>query len=88
MALDTEATAPLRLPLMAKRLGVPSSWLRAEADAGRVPHLRAGGAYLFDARTVERIVGARARGETAPSSPSTTASDPRATEAQETADGA
>jgi hypothetical protein len=40
---------------------VPAAWLRAEADAGRLPHLRAGSAYLFDVDTVERLLLERAR---------------------------
>lgn len=37
------------LPLrrMAARLGVPSSWLREQAEAGNVPGLRAGDRWLF-----------------------------------------
>lgn len=47
---------PLHLGAMARRLRVPSTWLRAEAEAGRIPHLRAGSAFLFDPEVVERIV--------------------------------
>jgi hypothetical protein len=51
------------LPLgsTARLLSVPSTWLRAEADAGRLPHLRAGPKYLFDVDTVERLLLERAR---------------------------
>ena len=51
------------LPLgpTARLLCVPSSWLRAEADAGHLPHLRAGSKYLFDVDTVERLLVKRAR---------------------------
>ena len=37
------------LPLrrMAAHLGVPSQWLREQAEAGRVPGLRAGTRWLF-----------------------------------------
>ena len=37
------------LPLrrMAVRLGVPSKWLREQAEAGKVPGLRAGNRWLF-----------------------------------------
>ena len=38
----------LSLPRMARRLGVTQRWLRSEADAGRVPCLRAGDRYLFN----------------------------------------
>jgi hypothetical protein len=45
----------------ARLLSVPSKWLRAEADAGRLPHLHAGRVYLFDVHTVERLLLERAR---------------------------
>jgi len=51
----------MSLTAMARRLRVPSTWLRAEADAGRIPHLRAGSALLFDPEAVERIVFERLR---------------------------
>ena len=51
----------LPLGLTARLLSVPSTWLRAEADAGRLPHLRAGSKYLFDVDTVERLLLERAR---------------------------
>ncbi|MCE9555924.1 MAG: helix-turn-helix domain-containing protein [Planctomycetes bacterium] len=53
------------LPLneMAARLRVTNAWLRGEADAGRVPHLKAGTRYLFHPAAVERVISARAAGE-------------------------
>jgi hypothetical protein len=56
--------APL-LPLnrMARRLRVTVAWLRAEADAGRVPCLRAGTRYLFAPDAVERVLAERAARE-------------------------
>ena len=54
---------PLKLSEMARRLGVPILWLRAEAEAGRVPHLRTGSGMLFDSETIERILSDRARQE-------------------------
>lgn len=53
----------LHAPALARRLRVPASWLRSEADAGRLPCLRAGRRYLFDAYTVERVLLARAAAE-------------------------
>jgi hypothetical protein len=50
----------LPLGLMARRLRVTNAWLRAEADAGRVPCLRAGKRYLFSPEAVERILAERA----------------------------
>jgi len=54
------------LGAMARRLRVPATWLRAEADAGRIPHLRAGSALLFDPGVVERIVFDRLRESSTP----------------------
>lgn len=51
------------LPLgpMARRLRVTQAWLRDEAEAGRIPHLKAGQRLLFDPETVERVLLERAR---------------------------
>ena len=46
---------------MARRLRVPIKWLRAEAKAGRLPHVEAGTAILFDPNTVEQILIERAQ---------------------------
>lgn len=53
----------VRLGVMARRLHVPVKWLRAEADAGRIPHLKAGRALVFEPETVERIIAERAQRE-------------------------
>jgi hypothetical protein len=37
----------LPLQRMATRLGVPSRWLREQAELGKVPGLRAGDRWLF-----------------------------------------
>ena len=50
----------LSLARMARRLGVTCTWLRSEADAGRVPSLRAGNRYLFSPQAVEAVLAARA----------------------------
>ena len=46
---------------MARRLRVPVRWLRAEAESGRIPHVKAERVYLFDPDTVEGILLERAR---------------------------
>ena len=46
---------------MARRLRVPVRWLRAEAEAGRIPHLQAERVLLFDPETVEAVLVERAR---------------------------
>lgn len=45
---------------MARRLHVTTLWLRDEADAGRVPCIRAGTRYLFSPDAVERALAERA----------------------------
>lgn len=48
------------LPEMAERLRVPRAWLKAEAEAGRIPSLQAGSRILFDPEVVEPMLRARA----------------------------
>lgn len=60
--METEAR-PLPLSQMARLLRLPVGWLRDECDAGRIPHLRAGRAYLFDPVTVGRVLLERAKKE-------------------------
>ena len=45
----------------ARRHHVTVKWLRAEAEAGRVPCLNADGRLLFDPECVERVLLERAR---------------------------
>jgi hypothetical protein len=59
--VDTTARL-LPLNIVARRLRVPVRWLRAEAEAGRVPALRAGTQYLCDLVAVEAVLLERARG--------------------------
>ena len=47
---------------MARRLGVKPRWLRAEAEAKRLPAVEAGDTYLFDPSTVEAVLMKRAQG--------------------------
>lgn len=53
-------TQLVALPRLARHLGVPASWLRVEADAGRLPAIRAGSQRLFNLEVVERILAERA----------------------------
>ena len=53
----------LTLPRLSRRLGLPASWLRKEADAGRIPCLRAGSRYLFHLESVQKVL-AEAAGQT------------------------
>ena len=50
----------LGLGRMARRLGVKQSWLREEAQAGRLPSLPAGTTFLFDVVAVEEAIARRA----------------------------
>ena len=51
----------LPLNIVARRLRVPVRWLRAEAEAGRVPSLKAENAFLCDPEAVETALLERAR---------------------------
>jgi hypothetical protein len=59
--MDNEIKLKL-LPLcaMARRLYVSNKWLRSEAEAGRIPHLKAGKAILFNPDVVEQLLIERA----------------------------
>jgi hypothetical protein len=58
----TARDLPALLPVgpMARFLRVPVTWLRAEAEAGRVPCLRAGKVLLFNPSAVEQALAVRA----------------------------
>ena len=45
-----------------RRFGVPLAWLKAEAQAGRIPSLRAGRRLLFNLEAVEQVLLERAAG--------------------------
>jgi hypothetical protein len=51
----------ISLQRAASRLGVPAAWLRAEAEAGRVPFLRAGRRLLFNPDSVAAALLERAK---------------------------
>jgi len=59
----------LSLPRMARRLGVTQDWLRAEADAGRVPCLVAGRRYLFTPVAVQEALAVQAAKQNAGQQP-------------------
>lgn len=63
--MEPVQTSEVFLPLhrAASRLGVPSSWLRTEALAGRVPYLRVGRRLLFNPAAVEGVLLDRASQE-------------------------
>jgi hypothetical protein len=59
VAMLTEAKL-VTLSQMARRLRVPVRWLRAEAEGGRVPHLKAERVFLFNPQAVEQALVLRA----------------------------
>ena len=59
--LDNDLPTLLPLQIMARRVFVSAAWLRAEAVAGRIPHLRADKRFLFDPQAVERVLLERAQ---------------------------
>lgn len=52
--MDTKQNpeAFISLRVAAARLGVPAAWLKSEAEANRIPHLRAGRRILVNVRAV------------------------------------
>ena len=48
------------LPALADALKLPKSWIKAEADAGRIPHLRIGKRYRFSYEAVVRALAEQA----------------------------
>jgi len=50
----------LPLGAMARRLHVPSKWLRRQAETGHLPHLRADSQILFNPKLVEQLLIERA----------------------------
>ncbi len=50
----------LSLRRMARRIGTTQAWLREQADAGKIPHLKAGKRYLFHPPSVEKMLADRA----------------------------
>jgi hypothetical protein len=58
--MESSATELVALNRMAARLGVPSVWLKGQAEAGNVPGLRAGNRWLFVPEAVTDAVKAMA----------------------------
>jgi excisionase family DNA binding protein len=55
-------TTLMRAEEAAEQLGVPKSWVLAEARADRIPHVRLGKYVRFDPRELEVWWRSRARG--------------------------
>ena len=58
----TQQARLLPIGQTARILRVPVKWLREEAEASRVPCLKAGRAFLFEPEAVEAVLVQRARG--------------------------
>ena len=56
---DTEHRV-VPIGVMARIIHVPPKWLREEAEAGRIPALRAGDRFVFRPDVVTRIIAERA----------------------------
>lgn len=59
--MEIEKNKLVKTGAMARRLGVPVRWLRAEAEAGRIPALKAENVFLFDPDIVIDRLAERAR---------------------------
>lgn len=61
--VDNSHIADELIPLRqaARRLGVPTTWLRGEVNEGRLPGLRAGASILVDLAMIRRLLLERAR---------------------------
>ena len=60
---STPDERPLKLSEMARTLGVSVTWLRAEANRGALPHVKADRGMLFDRATIEQMLSERAKRE-------------------------
>ena len=49
----------ITLARLGSRLGLPRPWLKAEAEAGRIPHLKVGDRIRFDPEAVEHALTIR-----------------------------
>lgn len=60
--MEINATKLVSVRGLANRLKLPAAWLKAEAQAGRIPSLRVGRRLLFNLEAVERALLERAAG--------------------------
>ena len=62
MLVDMKNSDPqlLSLPALAEILKLPESWIKTEADAGRIPHLKIGRRYRFNRKAVVALLADRA----------------------------
>ena len=53
----------ITLQALSRRLGLPAAWLKAEAEAGRIPSLRTSRRLMFNPEVVERVLIERAKAD-------------------------
>ena len=58
--MDTPQETFEPVKIAASRIGIPASWLKSEAEAGRLPAVRVGKRLLFNVEQVERALLAKA----------------------------
>lgn len=51
-----EQNSVISLSELAEQLRLPKTWLRSQADAGRIPYLRIGRRYRFNLAAVNKIL--------------------------------
>jgi hypothetical protein len=61
MMAGMDTTSLLSLPALADTLKLPKKWLKVQADAGRLPHLKIKSRYRFDRDAVEAALRKMAR---------------------------
>jgi excisionase family DNA binding protein len=59
-AMQDQDAQLLSLPALAEVLKLPTRWIRAEADAGNIPHLKVGNRYRFNRNAVLEVLAKRA----------------------------
>lgn len=58
--MENEPLQLLSLPALAQALNLPKGWIKTQADASRIPHLRIGKRYRFNLEAVVRTLAERA----------------------------
>jgi excisionase family DNA binding protein len=56
-------TSPIGIAELAARLKLPIRWIKVEARAGRLPHIRVGRLWLFNESAVRSALAVRAARE-------------------------
>lgn len=57
---DNDDKRLMPIQILARKLGAPSTWLRAEAEGGRLPCVKVGRSLLFDYEVIEATLRKRA----------------------------